>query len=240
MPEAAEVQRMFARVARRYDRTNDVLSLGLHRTWRRRVVAAASLAAGDAALDVCCGTGDVALALAGAGARVTAVDFCREMLALAGGKVRARGAHVDLAAADALRLPFPDGSFAAATVAFGIRNVADPVQALREMRRVCHPGGRVVVLEFSRPRVPGFGAAYRLWFTRVVPHLGALVSGDRGGAYGYLQRSVDAFPDGGAFLALMRAAGLQDLGCRRVSLGVAAVYPGVVLAVRPAAVAAPA
>ncbi|HLU40242.1 MAG TPA: ubiquinone/menaquinone biosynthesis methyltransferase [Planctomycetota bacterium] len=226
MPEAAEVQRLFARVASRYDLTNDVLSLGVHRAWRRRVVRAARVGVGDRVLDVCCGTGDVALALRATGARVVGVDFCMPMLARAAAK--ATGTGIRYAAGDALRLPFPDATFDAATVAFGVRNLADPCAGLREMVRVCRPGGRVVVLEFCRPRVPVVATLYGCYFRNVMPRLGAWVSGDRHGAYRYLQRTVEAFPERDAFLAWMRAAGLRDPGYTTVSFGIAAVYAGTV------------
>ena len=231
MPEAPKVRRLFARIATRYDRTNDVLSLGLHRNWRRHVVQQAGVSAGSLVLDVCCGTGDVAIALANAGATVVGVDFCAEMLEPARRKGRAlsRPRYV---AGDALALPFPDRHFDVATVAFGIRNVADPVAGLREMARVCRPGGRVVVLEFCRPRVPILGALYRSYFKNVMPRLGALISGDRDGAYRYLQETVDAFPERAAFLELMRTAGLSDLSFASVSCGIAGIYRGVVAPAR--------
>lgn len=219
---------MFARIARRYDRTNDLLSLGVHRAWRHKVVRAAALPEGGAVLDVCCGTGDVAFACAqSAAARVVGVDFCAEMLE----HTRRKGGtqhRPRFVAGDALALPFADGQFDAATVAFGIRNVADPVAGLREMARVCRAGGRVVVLEFCRPRVPLFGSLYRGYFTHVMPRLGALLSGDRAGAYRYLQRTVDAFPERGAFVALMQAAGLTEVSFATVSCGIACVYRGLV------------
>lgn len=226
MPEALKVQRLFARIARRYDLTNDVLSFGIHRTWRRHVVRAAGVGPGASVLDVCCGTGDVAFALRAAGAEVVGVDFCAPMLAPAKAKGHATQ-RPRFVAGDALALPFADGMFDAVTVAFGIRNVADPRAGLREMARVCRPGGRVVVLEFCRPRAPVFGALYRGYFRNVMPRVGAWLSGDREGAYRYLQETVEAFPEREAFLALMREVGLCNVGFTEVSCGIASVYRGV-------------
>jgi demethylmenaquinone methyltransferase/2-methoxy-6-polyprenyl-1,4-benzoquinol methylase len=130
----------------------------------------------------------------------------------------------DFVTADALRLPFEDDAFDGATVAFGIRNVSDPVAGLAEMARVVRPGGRVVVLEFARPRVPVFAAAYLFYFRRVLPRLGRWISGDRGGAYDYLPDSVMAFPERGEFSRLMTAAGLESPHFRTLTGGIAALY----------------
>lgn len=216
---------MFARLADRYDLTNDILSCGIHRRWRRQVVRLAEVRAGERALDVCCGTGDLAMALAAAGAQVAGVDFCPEMVEHA--QRKRAGASPSFAVGDALRLPFPDASFDLATVAFGIRNVADPLAGLREMSRVVRPGGRVLVLEFCTPDVPVLGATYRFYFRSVLPRLGALVSGDRHGAYRYLQQTVDAFPQRAQFTALMREAGLREASYRSLSMGIAAIYIGI-------------
>lgn len=225
MPEATEVQRLFAAIARRYDRTNDVLSFGVHRLWRRRLLRLADPGPGTRVLDVCSGTGDVALAFARAGAQVTGVDFCAPMLRLARSKAAGDGGP-RFAVGDALALPFPTASFDVVTVAFGIRNVANPTAGLREMHRVCRPGGRVLVLEFSRPRVPVFAPLYGFYFRSILPRLGALVSGDRAGAYRHLQRTVAAFPERERFLALMTAAGLREVQHEVLGLGIACIYRG--------------
>lgn len=221
MPEAPKVRRLFAAIARRYDLANDVLSLGVHRLWRRRLVRSAGVRPGMTALDVCCGTGDLALALRRAGASVVGADFCPEMLVLAASKAPTAARFV---VGDTLRLPFPDASFDLVTVAFGIRNVADPTAGLREMARVCRPGGRVVVLEFCRPRLPLFSSLYGFYFRKVMPRLGAMVSGDRAGAYRYLQATVAVFPERESFLALMRDAGLTEARQDVLSLGIACIY----------------
>lgn len=227
MPEAELVQQMFARVANRYDRANRLLSLGIDVRWRKAAIAVAGLRPGERALDVCCGTGDLALALRRAGASTVGTDFCQPMLRHAQQKSAAldpqRRPEAWLAA-DTLALPFDDASFDLVTVAFGIRNVADPVAGLREMARVVRPKGRVIVLEFCKPRVPLVRQAYFLYFRHVLPRLGRWISGDRGGAYSYLPASVMAFPEREAFLDLMREAGLVAARARYLSLGIAAVY----------------
>ncbi len=231
MPDAGMVQRMFARVADRYDRANRVLSLGIDVAWRRSALRIAQVQAGERAIDVCSGTGDLALTLSRAGAEVVGTDFCAPMLrhaqrkGAAGPGSQSRGKDApDWIAADTLALPFPDASFDLATVAFGIRNVADPIAGLREMSRVVRPGGRVLVLEFCKPRVPLVRHAYFFYFRRILPRLGRWVSGDRDGAYEYLPASVMAFPEREAFLDLMRAAGLVNPRARYLSCGIAAVY----------------
>ena len=231
MPDGPTIQRMFAEVAPGYDRANRALSLGIDVWWRRRTVQMAGLRPGERALDVCCGTGDLTFALRAAGAVVTGTDFCSPMLAKTHTKTHGKGAAgerapIPFVVGDAMQLPFADGSFDLATVAFGIRNVADPRAALREMARVVRPGGRVVVLEFTKPRVPLLGAAYRFYFRRVLPRLGGWISGARNGAYRYLHDSVMAFPERSDFLELMLAAGLHSPRLRLLTGGIAAVYRG--------------
>ena len=228
MPEGAAIQRMFAAVAPGYDRANRVLSLGIDVLWRRRTVAVVDVRSGERGLDVCAGTGDLSLQLARAGAHVVGADFCAPMIVRADAKARAAGASRQprFLVGDALRLPFADATFDFCTVAFGIRNVQDPVAALREMARVTRPGGRVVVLEFCRPRVPLFAGAYLFYFRRVLPRLGAWISGARNDAYAYLPESVMAFPERAAFLHLMRDAGLRGATQKILSGGIAAIYRG--------------
>ena len=228
MPEGPQVQEMFARVADRYDLTNRVLSAGVDRGWRRATVKMAGVLPGERVLDVCAGTGDLALALSGAGARVVGSDFTLPMLSKARAKAGAAqhfGANpVEFVAGDTMDLPFADDSFDLATVAFGIRNVSDPVGGLREMARVVRPGGRVVVLEFCKPRVPGLSALYLFYFRRILPLLGRVVSGDKQGAYSYLPRTVMAFPEREAFLNLMLQAGLESPRSKTLTCGIAAIY----------------
>jgi len=225
MPDPAAVQSMFARIARRYDFLNHTLSLGVDRSWRKRVVREAGAVDGALVVDVCSGTGDLAAAFAREGARVVGVDFTREMLARAPKKLRADGPAGLFVQGDALRLPLADGVADVATVAFGIRNVADRGAGLAEMARVVRPGGRVLILEFSTPRRGPFGWAYRTYFGQVLPRLGRLVSRHED-AYSYLPRTVLSWPDPGAFQAEIEDAGLVDCGYLRLTRGVACLHWG--------------
>ncbi|HLQ36284.1 MAG TPA: ubiquinone/menaquinone biosynthesis methyltransferase [Planctomycetota bacterium] len=224
MPHGPTIQQMFAKVAPGYDRANRVLSLGVDQWWRRRAVAVAAVQPGERVLDVCAGTGDLTLLLARAGAQVIGADFCVPMLTRACSKAGGRGARPWFVGADALALPFAAARFDVATVAFGIRNVADPVAGLAELARVVRPGGRVIVLEFCRPRVPVLGSAYLFYFRRVLPTLGRLVAGVDAGPYQYLPDSVLAFPEREAFQELMVRAGLLRPTVHLLSGGIAAIY----------------
>jgi len=236
MPDGPKIQQMFAEVAPGYDRANRALSLGIDLWWRRQTVRMVGAVAGERGLDVCAGTGDLSFALQRAGAQVVGADFCAPMLTRARHKGRPVGdmagteAGPSFLAADTMALPFPDHSFDFATVAFGIRNVSDPLVGLREMARVVRPGGRIVVLEFAKPRVPLLGAAYRFYFRRVLPKLGGWISGAKNHAYQYLHDSVMAFPEREQFLSLMRDAGLGSPRQRLLTGGIAAIYRGEVLA----------
>jgi demethylmenaquinone methyltransferase/2-methoxy-6-polyprenyl-1,4-benzoquinol methylase len=223
---AAEVRAMFDRIAPRYDLLNRAMTAGLDGRWRRAAAAAADLAAGDRALDVCTGTGDLALELAhrttGRGEAV-GVDFSEQMVARARAKAERRRSPARFEVADALALPFGDDAFDAATVAFGIRNVADLDAGLAEMARVVRPGGRVVVLEITTPaRLRRF---YGLWFDRVVPRLGRVLGRD-GAAYSYLPASVRRFPEPPELAARMAAAGLEGVRWRPLAGGIVAVHHG--------------
>jgi demethylmenaquinone methyltransferase/2-methoxy-6-polyprenyl-1,4-benzoquinol methylase len=245
---------MFGAVARRYDLLNHLLSAGLDRWWRRQAAAAVlgpaprqpvapgpraeedALAAGPGAaspllvLDLCAGTGDQALALARRGARVAAADFCLPMLALARRKFGRRADRPGAPrprplAADALALPFRPGRFTAATVAFGLRNVADLDRALRELAATLAPGGRLAVLEFAVPAAAPLRALYLFYFRRVLPRIGRLFSDSRS-AYDYLPSSVLAFPQRRGFLDRMAAAGFADLTWRDLAGGIVCLYSG--------------
>ena len=221
---------MFAGISRRYDLLNHLLSANRDVGWRRATVAAGEARPGDAVLDVCTGTGDLALEWARAlqgRSEVVGTDFCESMVRLAADKAGRQGLPVRLAVADTLRLPFPDGGFAVASVGFGIRNVADLRGGLAEMVRVVRSGGRVVVLEFTRPSNPLLRFVYYVYFLLLLPLLGNLVSGSRQNAYGYLPRSVLSFPDRGRLGRMMEEAGLRGVLVLDLSLGIVTVHVGV-------------
>jgi demethylmenaquinone methyltransferase/2-methoxy-6-polyprenyl-1,4-benzoquinol methylase len=227
MAEPAQVRSMFARIARVYDPLNRVLSLGIDQRWRRALLASAGDVRGARVVDACCGTGDVALFFAAAGASVVGVDFTPEMLTHAERKKRALtpGTQPAFARGDALRLPVMAAAADVCTVAFGIRNVADRRAALREMARVTKPGGRVLVLEFTMPPGRVLGPAYRFYFTRLLPGVGRLVSRDSD-AYSYLPRTVMAWPDPDTFQREMESEGLVECGHRLLTRGIACLHWG--------------
>lgn len=238
MPDGRVVQEMFAEVAPGYDRANRALSFGVDQWWRRRAVRWVGAKPGELGLDACTGTGDLALALRRAGAAVVGADFCPPMLGKAKGKTGLRGGPgragadqasapaLDFLAADTLALPFAAATFDFATVAFGIRNVSDPVAGLAELARVVRPGGRVLVLEFCRPAGRWFAPLYRLYFGRVLPVLGGWIAGARRSAYQYLHDSVMQFPEREEFLHLMQRAGLVRTELQLLTGGIAALYRG--------------
>ncbi len=220
---------MFDRVARRYDALNSVMTAGLHHRWRRRAADRAELAPGESALDVCCGTGDLALELAGRVApsgHVVGCDFSEPMLDLAREKAARRGGEgVRFEWADALALPYDGERFDAVTVGFGVRNLADLDRGLAEMSRVLKPGGRLVVLEITTPTRPPLSTFYSLWFDRVVPLLGAF-SGDPE-AYSYLPESVRNFPSPRRLAEKMDRAGLERISYTVLAGGIIAIHSGV-------------
>ena len=225
-PEKAAIRTMFDRIAPRYDLLNRVLSAGVDVRWRRRCIDAAGEA--SRVLDVCSGTGDLLVEFlrrvpAGRG---VGVDISTGMLVRGAEKLRRLGlaGRAQMAAGDAERLPVASGSVDAVTVAFGIRNVGEPLEALREMRRVLRPGGRALVLEFSMPEGT-LGAAYRMYFTHVLPRIGGWVSGDPG-AYAYLPASVERFARPAEFGALMREAGFDRVAAHALTGGIAHLYIG--------------
>jgi demethylmenaquinone methyltransferase/2-methoxy-6-polyprenyl-1,4-benzoquinol methylase len=220
---ASEIRGMFGRIAWRYDLLNRVLSLGCDRRWRRAVAARAAQARPARLLDVCTGTGDLALGVASAG-RAYGCDFSLPMLALAGRKASRSSRRPSWFAADALRLPLAEGALDAVTVAFGIRNFESLDAGLAELARVLRPAGRIVILEFSTPRGT-LAPLLRWWVRRVPPLVGRLVSGD-GEAYRYLADSVASFPDGVALRARLEAAGFTGVRATPLTGGVATLYDG--------------
>ncbi|HEX7078127.1 MAG TPA: bifunctional demethylmenaquinone methyltransferase/2-methoxy-6-polyprenyl-1,4-benzoquinol methylase UbiE [Candidatus Eisenbacteria bacterium] len=231
MPASADVRSMFASVARSYDRVNQILSFGMHHGWRRAAVRSSGARPGDRVLDCATGTGELALAFAravGPSGAVVGSDFCEEMLAVAPGKAARAGLPVRFETADVLSLPYADGAFDVASIAFGIRNVEDPERGLREMARVVKPGGRVVVLEFGQPGGILLGPLFRFYSRTILPRIGGWVSGQRA-AYEYLDRTASEFPAGDLFAGLMRGTGaFRDVATRALTGGIAYVYVGTV------------
>ncbi len=220
-----QVRAMFDRITPAYDRMNRLMSLGMDGSWRALAVRASGVAPGDAALDVCCGTGDLAIELLDAVStrgRVVGLDFSEAMLDAA----RRKSSQIEWLRGDALALPFADGEFAAATIGFGMRNLADPLRGFAELARVVRPGGRVVCLELTDP--PAWAAPFaRLWTDRAVPLLGRLIARETD-AYRYLPASVHRFPPADELAAVMSRAGLRRVRFRRLSGGAVAVHVGTV------------
>jgi len=224
------IREMFGEISGRYDFLNHFLSAGTDYYWRWRCVRAAHVSGELPILDVCTGTGDLAVAFwrqSKGRLRVVGADFTHEMLALANRKVESlpNGA-IDFVEADAQRLPFADDRFQIVSVAFGLRNVADTEQGLREMARVCAPGGRVIVLEFSLPRNRLIGGLYGWYFRNILPRLGQLISRNRQSAYSYLPDSVSEFPSGERLAAMMNSCGLECVTWQPLTFGLATVYVG--------------
>ncbi|BBO34866.1 bifunctional demethylmenaquinone methyltransferase/2-methoxy-6-polyprenyl-1,4-benzoquinol methylase UbiE [Lacipirellula parvula] len=225
------VRRMFGEIAGKYDFLNHLLSLNIDRYWRWRTVRTVAPKSGDRILDVCTGTGDLALAYHKATkgeAEIVGADFCHEMLAIGhqkGMKARA-GDRLTFIEADTQSLPFPSDRFNIVTVAFGLRNVADTDAGLAEMTRVCSPGGHVAVLEFSSPEWQPFKGIYSWYFRNVLPRIGQMLARNAESAYSYLPESVGEFPQGEALAERMRRVGLTEVSYRPLTLGVATLYVG--------------
>ena len=227
-PDSRQIQEMFAGIAHRYDFLNHFLSASIDRRWRKAAVTKVRELMGlpppILCLDLCSGTGDLAIALHQEfRCNVVASDFCHPMLTRANAKFRERS--VRSVEADALSLPFRGRSFDAVTVAFGLRNLEDPRRGLKEMHRVLKPGGAVVILEFSKPVVPVFKHAFNFYFRHILPKLGAAVSGN-GSAYQYLPDSVRKFPAQEELVEFMRSCGFRDVQCRNLHGGIAALHWG--------------
>ena len=213
------VQRMFDRIAPVYDVMNRVMTGGLDRRWRRITIDEA-VRPGDRVLDACCGTGDLAIAARRHGAgEVVGLDFSEQMLE----RARRKAPEIDWVQGDALALPFDDESFDAATVGFGVRNVDDLEGAIRELRRVLRPGGRVAILEITTP-VGALAGFYRFWFDRLIPLLGKVLPG--GSAYTYLPASVRRFPPPEALADLLAAGGFEAVRFRRFAGSIVALHIG--------------
>ena len=217
--ESDAVRTMFDRIAPVYDFMNHAMTAGLDRRWRNATAHAVVLP-GDRVLDACCGTGDLAIAAQRAGGYVTGLDFSERMLE----RARTKSGQIEWIRGDALALPFADDSFDVATVGFGVRNLEDLESGLRELRRVLRPGGRIGILELTRPRGL-LRPFYGLWFDGLVPLAGKLLPG--GSAYTYLPASVRRFPGARELAELMQTAGFEQVGYRLFGGGIVALHAGV-------------
>jgi demethylmenaquinone methyltransferase/2-methoxy-6-polyprenyl-1,4-benzoquinol methylase len=218
---------MFAEIAGRYDFLNHLLSFSMDRYWRWRTIRKVPPRSGLPILDICTGTGDLALGYqrrAAGKATVVASDFCHEMLVVGTRKEKPCGQPIGWVEADSQRLPFRDGQFQIVSVAFGLRNVTDTDRGLAEMARVCTPGGTVAILEFSLPRRQPFAAIYRAYFRHLLPRIGQLLARNREAAYNYLPQSVGEFPQGVQLAERLRAAGLASVRWYPMTLGVVTLY----------------
>jgi demethylmenaquinone methyltransferase / 2-methoxy-6-polyprenyl-1,4-benzoquinol methylase len=223
---AGRVREMFATIAGRYDLLNHLLSGNVDKRWRRIVanrVRAKLSSSSSRVLDVACGTGDLSITLFEiTGAEVVGTDFCRPMLDIAAGKISGR---IRLIEGDALKLPFRDGTFDVATIAFGLRNLSSVESGLAELSRVVKPGGWVAVLEFSRPANAMMRTLFSLYFTKLLPWMGGVISGSRS-AYTYLPASVRKFPDQSQLSILMEQAGFVQVSYENLTGGIAALHMG--------------
>lgn len=224
----ARIAGMFDAIAPRYDLLNHLLSAGIDRRWRAAAIRSLQLTGRETLLDICCGTADVALEARRtrpAAACVVGVDFSGAMLALGLRKVLAAGesGRVTLLRGDAMRLPAADRSVDAATIAFGIRNVQRPEAACAEIARVLRPGGRLAILEFGVPRIPGIKPVYLWYFTHVLPRIGRAISG-HGAAYSYLPASVGTFAPPAEFVETLRRAGFSDVRADPLTFGIVYLY----------------
>ncbi|GIV50816.1 MAG: demethylmenaquinone methyltransferase [Candidatus Kapaibacterium sp.] len=227
---SATVEQMFARIAKRYDRANTLITVGLHRRWRRRAVRLSGAECGMHVLDCATGTGDFAiefLRAVGPSGRVVAADICQPMLDVFRCKVERGYPNLTIEAADMLALPYADATFDIVSCGYGVRNADDPFCALAEMARVAKPGGRVVILETGMPQHPLLGALHALYTRRIVPMIGELVTGDRS-AYEYLPRTAAAFPSGEAFVSMMAdTAAFTRIDAYPLLGGASYIYVGV-------------
>lgn len=226
------IQEQFERIAERYNLTNDVISLGMHRLWKEKAVHELGLRADGTYLDVCCGTGDLALRIArrlGSKGKVVGLDFSANMLSIAA-KQAGKGAGEatrEFIKGDAQDLPFPAHHFDGAVISFGLRNLTDLRKGIKEMARVVKPGGHVVNLDLGHPSLPLFTPVYRAYFCYIVPFVGQILQNDRQ-AYTYLPESLKTYPSTDGISNIFRQAGLQDIVCHQLALGAVALHVGTV------------
>lgn len=226
----SRVRDMFGQIAPRYDLLNHLLSLNIDKSWRRKTVDRLRISGNAPVLDMCTGTGDLAIAIRrrfGANVPVFGSDFCHQMLAIGIEKsARRKGSEVHYVEADSQNLPFPSEMFQCVTVAFGLRNVADTDLGLQEMVRVCQPGGQIAVLEFSQPTAPGLKQSYSFYFKHVLPRVGQWMARNDKSAYEYLPASVSQFPSGQALVKRMESNGIRDVRMHPMTFGVVTLYEG--------------
>jgi demethylmenaquinone methyltransferase/2-methoxy-6-polyprenyl-1,4-benzoquinol methylase len=241
LPTAEEkadyVEKQFDRIARGYDRANDAISFGMHRFWKRHAIAALNPKRGGRYLDVCCGTGDLALRIAenvGPDSEVVGLDFSANMLDVARHRIRhqsaeqlAKAAKIEWVKGDAQQLPFPDRSFDGAIISFGLRNLSDLPKGIAEMARVVKPGGNVVNLDLGHPQGIFFAPLFYLFFRHIVPIMGQLLQNDRT-AYTYLPSSLETYPKPDGITAIFKAAKLQNIIYEPLAFGSVAMHKGTV------------
>lgn len=224
-----KVHHVFQTIYKKYDAMNSLISFNRHKAWRRKADAVVAAEAGQQAIDVCCGTGDWTLTLAaqvGQSGHVVGLDFSDNMLQVARAKLTAAGAdNVSLVTGDAMHLPFSDKQFDRATIGFGLRNVPDYLTVLKELYRVLKPGGRLVCLETSQPKVPVYRQIYFFYFRRIMPLLGKLFAGSYK-EYAWLNESTEKFPDREALAVLFKEAGFKNITFLSLMGGIAAIHQG--------------
>ena len=231
MPESQQIKNMFTQVASGYDRANDILSLGIHRLWRKEVVRLSGAKKGDRILDCATGTGDLAIEFkkaVGHQGEVIGTDFCEAMIAPAPDKAKKANLNIRFQIEDVMNLSLPSSQFDICSISFGIRNVENPKQALKEMARVTKPGGKVIVLEFGEMKAPLIGPLYQFYSENILPKIGGLITGQTN-AYEYLQKSSAQFPSREKFLDLMDSTEcFSHSTYKTLSLGIAYIYIGTV------------
>lgn len=223
-----QVQNMFSSIARRYDLANDVLSFGIHRIWRKRALKQAGVASGDTLLDLCTGTGDVALEAAGIvgeKGKIIGMDFVYPMLQLAQRKSIPCMNGLTYIQGDAMQLPFADSCTDFVSISFGIRNVDQPSTSLKEIQRVLRAGGKAIIIEFGQPTLPVFKHLYNFYCTYLMPLIGGILTGNRQ-AYSYLPKTSREFPAGASFVTLMEEAGFAKISSTALLFGLAYIYIG--------------
>lgn len=224
---AQRVNDLFDRIAARYDRLNDLQSLGLHKRWKTRLARLAHLEPHHRALDLCCGTGDIAFTLARTGAHVVGLDFSRAMLDVARARLQSistpTAPHIEFIEANALEIPFPDNSFDAVTSAYGLRNLANLPRGLDEMARVAKPGGRILILEFGKPHNPLWRALFFGYLRHIVPLLGRVFCGDAA-PYAYILESLNHYPDQAGVSRLLNHAGLAPVHIHNLLGGAMSIH----------------